>query len=138
MKKLILAFILLGGAYQLKAQQVKINPADSILASINNSIRVQNNSWQQLTSGPKAGQVLALNNNTTGLQGPLNAIYMRDNMPVAVLPGNSKMPIARLEGYDKMPVKAINPNDRRGANQQLLPGLPSSKLPALLSPAPGK
>ena len=136
MKKLILAFILLGGAYQLKAQQVKINPADSILASINNSIRVQNNLWKQLTSGPKAGHVLALN--TTALQGPLNAVYMRDNMPVAVLPGNSKMPIARLEGYDKMPVKAINPYDRGGADQQLLQGLPSSKLPAMLSPAPGK
>jgi hypothetical protein len=138
MKKLILAFILLGGAFQLKAQQAKVNPADSILASINNSIKVQNNLWKQLTSGPKAGQVLALNNDKTVLQGSVSAVYMRDNMPVAVLPGNSKMPIARLGGYDKMPVMGINPNNREGADQQLLRSLPASKLPALLSPAPGK
>lgn len=138
MKKLILAFIFIGGAYQLKAQQIKVNPADSILASINNSIKMQSNLWKQLTPGSKTGPVLAFNNDKTVLRGPLSAVYMRDNMPVAILPGNSKMPIARLGGYDNMPVMAINPNDKRGTDEQLLLGLPASKLPALLSPAPGK
>jgi len=138
MKKLVLAFIFLGAACLVKAQQVKVNPADSILASINNSIKVQANSWKQLTTGLKANQVLALYNDKTALHGPLSAVYMRDNMPVVILPGNSKMPIAHLEGYDKMPVKVMNWDDRRGVNEQLPQGLPSSKLPALPVPPPGK
>jgi len=138
MKKLILAFILLGGAYQVKAQQVKANPADSILAAITNSIKTQNNSWKQLTSDLKPDQVLALYNDKTALQAPLNNLYIQDKMPVAVLQGNSKMPVARLDGYDKMPVKLVNPDDKVIVSQQLLRSLPPSKLPALLSPAPRK
>jgi hypothetical protein len=108
MKKLILAFILLGGAYQVKAQQVKVNPADSILTAINNSIKAQNNSWKQLTSGLKADQVLALYNDKTALRAPLNSLFIRDKMPVTVLQGNSKMPIAKFEGIDNMPVLGID------------------------------
>jgi len=107
MKKLILTCILLGGTYQLKAQ-VKVNPADSILASINNSIKAQNNSWKQLTSGLKADQVLALYNDKTALQAPLNNFYAHDKMPVAVLQGNSKMPIAKFEGLDNMPILGVD------------------------------
>lgn len=108
MKKLILAFILLGGAFQVEAQQVKTNPADSILVAINNSIKAQNNSWKQLTSALKADQVLTLYNDKTALQAPLNNLYIRDKMPVAVLQGNSKMPIAKFKGIDNMPVLGVD------------------------------
>ncbi|MEP6613171.1 MAG: hypothetical protein ABJA76_14825 [Mucilaginibacter sp.] len=137
MKKTLLACILLGGAYQLKAQQVKVNPADSILASINNSIKAQNSSWKQLTSALKANQVLALYVDKTNSQAPLNNLYFSNNMPVVVLPGNSKMPVARLDGYDKMPVKSAN-SDNGVVNQQFFKGLPTFKLPAALSPDPVK
>jgi len=140
MKKLILAFILLGGAFQVKAQQqqVKANPADSILASINNSIKAQNNSWKQLTSGLIPNQALALYVDKTDAQAPLNDLYFSSTMPVAVLKGNSKMPVIKLDGHDKMPVKLINPDDKGTVNQQLLRSLPATKLPARLSPVPGK
>jgi len=108
MKKLILAVIFLGSAYQLKAQLVKANPADSILVSINNSIKAQNNSWKQLTSGLRADQVLALYSDKTALQAPLSNRYTSDKMPIAVLQGNSKMPIAKFEGIDNMPVLGID------------------------------
>ncbi|MCO5946518.1 hypothetical protein [Mucilaginibacter flavidus] len=137
MKKIIIAFILFGSAYQLKAQQVKVNPADSILASINNSIKAQNNSWKQLTSGLKADQVLALYVDKTDAQASLNNLYFSNNMPVVVLPGNSKMPVARLDGYDKMPVKSAN-SDNGVVNQQFFKSLPTFRLPAELSPAPVK
>ncbi len=138
MKKLILAFILLGGAYQVEAQQLKPSPADSILSSINNSIKAQTDSWKQLTSGLKSNQALALYVDKTDAQAPLNDLYFSNSMPVAVLKGNSKMPVVKLDGYDKMPVKLINPDDKDIVNQQLLRSLPATKLPALLSPAPGK
>jgi len=138
MKKLILAFILLGGAYQLKAQQVKANPADSILACINNSIKAQNNSWKQLTSGLKSNQTLALYVDKTDAQAPLNDLYFSNSMPVAVLQGNSKMPVVKLDGYDKMPVKSINQDGDGAVNQRLFKSLPTFKFPAVLSPAPAK
>jgi hypothetical protein len=108
MKKIILAFMLLGSGYEVKAQQVTVNPADSILASINNSIKAQNDSWKQLTAGLKADQLLTLYNDKTALQAPLNNFYAHDKMPVAVLQGNWKMPIAKFEGIDNMPVLGID------------------------------
>lgn len=138
MKKLILAFIFFGSTYQLKAQQVKVNPADSVAAFINNTIKAQTDSWKQLTSSVTTRQSTALYNDRTALNAPLNKIYFRDNMPVAVLQGNSKMPVIKLDGHDKMPVMQINPGNKGAADQQLLKSLPASKLPELPVPPPGK
>lgn len=137
MKKIVLACILLSGAYQLKAQQLQVKPADSLANAIARSIKSQIDSWKLLTSTLKANETLA--SNTNKLNYPdLKTNNFRDNMPVAVLEGNSKMPIARLDGHDNMPILRINPVNRDVLQQKTLPALPTFKSPAIPSPAPQK
>ncbi|MDB4921862.1 hypothetical protein [Mucilaginibacter sp.] len=137
MKKLVLACILLSGAYQLKAQQLQVKPADSLANAIDRSIKSQMDSWKLLTSTLKANETLAINTNKLNYP-DFKTSYFRENMPVAILEGSSKMPIAQLDGYDKMPVIRINPVYRDLLQQKTIQGLPTFKSPAILSPAPQK
>jgi hypothetical protein len=137
MKKIVLACILLSGAYQLKAQQLQVKPADSLANAIDRSIKSQMDSWKLLTSTLKANETLALNTNKLNYP-DFKTSYFRENMPVAVLKGSSKMPIARLDGYDNMPVIRINPANRGLLQQKRLLALPTFKSPVILSPAPQK
>jgi hypothetical protein len=137
MKKLVLACILLSGAYQLKAQQLPVKPADSLANAIDRSIKSQTDSWKLLTSTLKANETLALNTNKLNYP-DFKTSYFRENMPVAILEGNSRMPVARLDGYAKMPVIRIKPVNRDLLQQKTLPALPTFNSPAILSPAPQK
>lgn len=137
MKKLVLACILLSCAYQLKAQQLQVKPADSLAKAIDRSIKLQTDSWKLLTSGLKANETLAFNANKLNYP-DLQTNNFRDNMPVVVLEGNSKMPVVKLDGYDNMPVKWILPADQGILQQKTLHGSPAFKFPAMLSPAPQK
>jgi hypothetical protein len=137
MKKIVLACILLSCAYQLKAQQLQVKPANSLANAIDRSIKSQLDSWKLLTSTLKANETLALNTNKLNYP-DLKTNNFRDNMPVAVLEGNSKMPVARLDGHDNMSILLINPVNRDLLQQKTLPPLPTFKSPAILSPAPQK
>jgi hypothetical protein len=120
MKKLVLACILLSGAYQLKAQQLQVKPADSLANAIDRSIKSQMDSWKLLTSGLKANETLALNTNKLNFP-DLKTNNFRDNMPVAVLEGNSKMPVVKLEGFSKMlVVPLISDNDLKMQRKKAL------------------
>jgi hypothetical protein len=111
MKKLVLACILLSGAYQLKAQQLQVKPAGSLANAIDRSIKSQMDSWKLLPSTLKTNETLALNTNKLNYP-DFKTSYFRENMPVAILEGNSKMPIVKLEGFSKMPVvPLISDND---------------------------
>lgn len=103
MKNLFVICILAFSAYQLKAQQLQVKPADSLAQSINKSIQDQTDSWAVLTSNLKPYQTLAANQNKFNLPDFKNNL-MHENMPIAVLEGNSKMPIAKFDGLSKMPI----------------------------------
>jgi hypothetical protein len=106
MKKLILAIILMGGAYQLKAQQLfNVKPADTALTNLQKSIQVQIDKQLNAGSGfynPKIDQVIAINSTK-------EIFYQK--IPVAVLEGHDNMPVAKPQGASKMPVLLINPVD---------------------------
>lgn len=120
MKKIVLACILLSGAYQLKAQQLQVKPADSLANAIDRSIKSQMDSWKLLTSGLRANETLALNTNKLTFP-DLKTNNFRDNMPLAVLEGNSKMPVVKLEGFSKMlVVPLISDNDLKMQRKKAL------------------
>lgn len=110
MKKLVLACILMSGAYQLKAQRLQVKPADSLVNAIDRSIKLQMDSWKLLTSTLKANETLALNTNKLNYTG-FKTNYIHENMPVAILEGNSKMPVVKLEGFSKMLVVPLISNN---------------------------
>ncbi|HEY8929170.1 MAG TPA: hypothetical protein VIM55_08270 [Mucilaginibacter sp.] len=137
MKKLLFAAALLCGAFQLKAQQqTEVKAVDPVTASINKEIQDQTNSWQKLTSKLNAAPLLATNEIK-----PVNKVIIGtpdvDNMPVAVLEGNSKMPIAKPNSYDHMPILKTGSNVNQD-NLIIKKVSPAFKLPAVLSPAPKK
>jgi hypothetical protein len=136
MKKLVLACILLSGAYQLKAQQLQVKPADSLANAIDRSIKLQTDSWKLLIPTLKENETLALNTNKLNYS-DFKAEYFHENMPVVVLEGNSKMPVVKLDGYDNMLVKWIAPVNQDILQQKTLQP-PAFKFPAMLSPAPQK
>ncbi|SHN20769.1 hypothetical protein [Mucilaginibacter sp. OK098] len=137
MKKIVLACILLSGAYQLKAQQLQVKPADSLANAIKRSIKLQTDSWKLLTPTLKGNETLALNTSKLNYT-DLKTNYFHENMPVAVLEGNSKMPVVKLDGYDNMPVKWISHVDQGIFQQKTLQGSPAFKSPVILSPVPQK
>jgi hypothetical protein len=120
MKKILLLFMLILGAFQLKAQQLfQVNPADSLLDKY---FKAKPNELQLLQPQLNPNEILsALNTNIfeTG-----NII---DYMPVAVLEGYSKMPIVKLGGYYTMPVKKIDDAEQLKAFQfaPLKPSIPT-------------
>jgi hypothetical protein len=110
MKKIVLACILLNGAYQLKAQQLQVKPADSLVNTIDRSIKSQMDSWKLLTSTLKANEMLVLNTKKINYA-DFKTNYIHENMPIVVLGGNSKMPVAKLEGFSKMLVVPLISDD---------------------------
>jgi len=131
MKKVILLCVIAACASQLKAQQTLKTIYDSVKISQNigkfkfDSLRVN-------TPSVQLQNLMAYNT----LSSP--GIYKAspDNIPVAVLSGDSKMPVAKLDGNDNMPVlKTGNGNE---ALLKLLQSKPATKLPAALFPAPQK
>jgi hypothetical protein len=138
MKKIVLACILLSGAYQLKAQQLQVKPADSLANNaIDRSVKLQTDSWKLLIPPLKGTETLALNTNKLNFP-DLKTNNFRDNMSVVVLEGDSKMPVVKLDGNDNMPVKWISPVDQGILQQKTFQGTPAFKFPAMLSPAPQK
>jgi hypothetical protein len=115
MKKALLGLLLVGGVYQLKAQQfAPANPSDSLLKKL------------FIKPAPlqlfKPSDKINLNNLI------VNATANIDHMPVAVLEGNSKMPVKKIGGYYTMPVKKIGSGEAPG-NLNSFPGLPTFKTP---------
>ena len=135
MKKLILSCIIAACAGQLKAQQTLTSPYDSVNISQNigkfklDSLRV-NIPPVQLQN------LMAYNNKPETKVNPGVYRAFPDNMPIAVLPGNSKMPVAKLNGNDNMPVVKTGSSD--GAFIKLLKPAPATKAPAALFQAPRK
>lgn len=104
MKKLFFAAVLLCGAIQLKAQeQTEVKTVDAVTASINKEIQDQTSSWKGLTSKLSATPLLAANQHNL-ISKVVIGVPAIDNMPVAVLKGNSKMPVAKFNGLSKMPI----------------------------------
>ena len=120
MKKLLFAFILLGAAYQLKAQQAPLKTPDNIRSLLDNAVtsaKAQADSWNHLKSALKLNDVVALNNGNPAFA---SINILRDHMPVIVTGGNSKMPVVKLAGYSKMPVMNFAPVDLERLNREKL------------------
>lgn len=128
MKRIILACIIVVCAVQVKAQQT--------LKSIYDSVKISQNIGKfkfdtlGVNQSPlKPQELLAYNNKPNYPVNPGVYKAFPDNMPVLVLPKNSKMPVAKLNGNDKMPVVKL------GANEGVVIKLkPATKLPAVLFP----
>jgi hypothetical protein len=131
MKRLVLACMLMGSFYQLKAQQLKPKFADSLANAIDRTIKSQTDSWSLFKPDLKGNEALALNSKANYL---VSGGAFKSNMPVAVLEGHSKMPVVHLESSDRMPVVIINPTEKT-LKQQALPQSPAFKAPAPPFPA---
>ena len=117
MKKIILLFILINGACQLRAQQsLPLKPADSLSNSLDKYLKIMPGDLFQPKLNP--GEVL----------GKVN-ISAVDHMPVIALADNSKMPVAKIGGYYTMPVKRIGSEEASPGNENFLFGLPMFKTP---------
>lgn len=119
MKKLVIICILAFSAYQLKAQQLQVKPADILAQSIDKSIQDQMDSWTSLRSTLKPYQTLAVNQNKFSLPDFKNDL-IHENMPVVVLEGNSKMPVAKFNGLSKMPIARFETFDNTALKKQKL------------------
>jgi len=115
MKKALLGLLLVGGVYQLKAQQfAPVNPSDSLL----NKLLIKPAPFQAFKPSDKVNLNKLL----------VSVATNTDHMPVAVLAGNSKMLVKKLGGYYTMPVKKIGSEDVPG-DLNNLPLLPTLKTP---------
>lgn len=128
MKKIILACIIIACAGELKAQQTLKSIYDSVKISQNPG-KFKFDTLGTTLPAVKLQELMAYNGKSNNLV--VNGVYKAfpDNMPVAVLPGNSKMPVAKLSGNDNMPVAKLGVND--GVVIKLKP---ATKLPAALFP----
>ena len=131
MKKIILACIILACAGQLKAQQTLKSIYDSVKISQNIG-KFKFDTLRVSISSVQLQNLMAYN--AISSPGPYKAYP--DNMPVAVLSGDSKMPVAKLDGNDNMPV--LKTGSGNEALLKLLQSKPATKLPAALFPAPQK
>jgi len=125
MKKIILPFILLVAASQLKAQTLfQVKPTDSLLTNLfDKNLKLKpNNHGYFLLPG------LKLNNDSSALNTrafALNGESFVSHMPVVLLTGYDKMPIAKLNGYDRMPVLHLGGIIPGVTVQKTLPGIPT-------------
>lgn len=114
MKRILLVSLLVAAFSGLKAQQlIPVNPSDSLL--------------KKLLLKPVPFQAFKPSDKVN-LYKPVLSTKAVDNMPVAVLAGNSKMPVVKLGGYYTMPVKKIGSEEVPG-NLNGFPGLPTFKTP---------
>jgi len=120
MKKIILLFILITGAYQLLAQQsLPLKPADSLLNNPDKYFNIKpGDQFLLFQPGLNLNEILSKVN-----------ISEVDHMPVIALAGNSKMPVAKIGGYYTMPVKRIGSEEGSPGNESFLFGLPTFKTP---------
>jgi hypothetical protein len=104
MKKSILIFLMIFGAYQLKAQQLllPVKPLDSLSNKIDDYFKIKPNVGLQFLQ-PQVN----LNQPIKGIPDFFNNKF-NSHMPVIVLDGYDSMPIAKLEGYSKMPIERID------------------------------
>jgi len=120
MKKLLLLFILIIGACQLRAQQsLLLKPADSLSNNMDKYLKI------------KPGDQFQLFQPMLNLSESLSKVNIGsvDSMPIIALAGNSKMPVAKIGGYYTMPVKKIGSEDASPGNENFLFGLPMFKTP---------
>lgn len=120
MKKIIVLFILISGACQLRAQQsLQLKPADSLLNNLDKHLK------------KKPGDQFLLFQSGLNLNESLSKINIStvDQMPVIALNGDSKMLVVKIGGYYTMPVKRIGNEDTSPGNENFLFGLPTFKTP---------
>jgi hypothetical protein len=105
MKKNLLILLLIAGAYQLKAQQLMLKPADPLLfkslPNTSNSFKLSDSTlFKDFSNLSKTEQLADMPGFNTG-----EIFYSR--MPVAKLHSDDRMPVARVSSDDRMPVKKI-------------------------------
>jgi hypothetical protein len=120
MKKIILLFILIIAACQLRAQQLSpLKPADSLLNNMDKYLKIKpGDQFRFFQPNLNFNEILSKVN-----------IGAADHMPVIALAGNSKMPVAKIGGYYTMPVKRIGGEEALPGNENFLFGLPTFKTP---------
>jgi hypothetical protein len=120
MKKIILLFILIIGACQLRAQQsLLLKPADSLLNNPDKYFNIKpSNQFQLFQPWLNLSESLSKVN--------ISAV---DHMPAIALAYNAKMPVAKIGGYYTMPAKKIGSEDALPGNESFLFGLPTFKTP---------
>jgi hypothetical protein len=120
MKKIVVFFILIIGACQLRAQQsFFVKPADSLLNNTDKYLKI------------KPGDQFHLFQPNLNLNEILSKVNISavDHTPVIALAGNSKMQVAKIGGYYTMPVKRIGSEEASPGNENFLFGVPMFKKP---------
>jgi hypothetical protein len=106
MKKILIILLLITASCRLKAQQLTLKPADTLLfKSFPKSFKLSDSTlFKGFSMLPKAEQLANMPgfdiNNKNG-----EIFYSR--MPVAKLYSDDKMPVARIDNIDRLPVKKI-------------------------------
>jgi len=135
MKKTLFVCVLSAIACQLEAQQIKTNFVDSLLCSVDNLTKIQNNSWRLLTSNLSANHLLAADDKYAAqVDNFYDSFYIK--MPIVTYYVDPYMAFIEHFSCWKMPMKRLDSKNAAVLKQQS--ALPAFKLPALLSPAPAK
>ena len=106
MKKILIILLLIAASCGLKAQQLTLKPADTLLfKSFPKSFKLNDSTlFKGFSKLPKIEQL-------AGMPGfdmnDKNAEVFYSRMPVAKLYSDDKMPVARVDNIDRMPVKKI-------------------------------
>jgi hypothetical protein len=122
MKKFLLVLFLIAGVSQLKAQQLTLKSADSLLLKAPknfNGLKLDDGSlFKNLSKLPKAEQLAAINNmNSIGN----NTEIFYSRMPVLKVRSNDKMRVVGQSNIDRMPIKRIKVVDPLAKLQQPAP-----------------
>ena len=106
MKKILIILLLITASYGLKAQQLTLKPADSLLfKSLPKSFKLSDSTLFKGFSTLPKGEQLA---NIPGFDmNDKNAEIFYSRMPVAKLYNDDKMPVARVDNIGRMPIKKI-------------------------------
>lgn len=135
MKKTLFVCVLSAIACQLEAQQIKTNFVDSLLYSVDNLTKIQNNSWRLLTSKLSANHLLAANDKyAEQVDNYYDSFYIK--MPVVTYYTDPYMSSIEYFSCWKMPLKRLDADNAATLKRQS--ALPTFKFPAVLSPAPAK
>jgi hypothetical protein len=125
MKKVIFAFILIMGAFQLKAQSLfQVKSSDSLSNKLFDKYFNMKPAEKLTLLQPRLNSKELLNGNDLKNTVSYDEVFY-SRMPVAVLQGYDKMPVVVLEGYSKMPVKKIDTDDPLDTAKKSLSGVPA-------------
>jgi hypothetical protein len=106
MKKILIILLLFTASYGLKAQQLTLKPADTLLfKSLPKSFKLSDSTlFKGFSTLPKMEQLADM----PGFNGSdKNAEVFYSRMPVAKLYSDDRMPVARVDNIDRMPIKKI-------------------------------